>query len=81
MATVLRSVEKTRRLLVVHEAHRFLGVGAEIVATVAEAGIDLAARPGRLGAPDVRIPAAPALLAAVIPGPTDIADAVRAMTR
>lgn len=37
--TILESVEKTGRLVIVHEAPRTLGVGAEIAATVAERGI------------------------------------------
>ncbi len=36
--TVLRSVARTGRLLVVHEAVGFAGIGAELVATVAEHG-------------------------------------------
>jgi pyruvate dehydrogenase E1 component beta subunit len=36
METVTRSVEKTGRLVIVHEAARSFGVGAEIAATVAE---------------------------------------------
>ncbi|TRW47573.1 alpha-ketoacid dehydrogenase subunit beta [Georgenia yuyongxinii] len=79
ITTVLTSVTRTRRLLVVHEAHQFLGVGAEIVAAVAESGIELLSRPVRLGAPDVRIPAAPSLLAAVIPDAAGIAGAARAV--
>ena len=34
--TVLRSIEKTSRALVLSESYRFLGVGAEVAATVAE---------------------------------------------
>jgi pyruvate/2-oxoglutarate/acetoin dehydrogenase E1 component len=49
--TVLRSVKKTRRLLVVHEAVQAAGFGAEIAATVAE---ELGVPVKRLGAP--RIP-------------------------
>lgn len=37
--TILESVEKTGRLLIVHEAPRNVGVGAEIAATVAERAI------------------------------------------
>ena len=81
ITTVLASVAKTRRLLVVHEAHRFLGTGAEIVAEVAGTDLDLVARPVRLGAPDVRIPAAPSLLEAVIPTPANILEAVQTMIR
>ena len=49
--TVLASVAKTRRLLVVHEAVQVSGFGAEIAASVAEA-LDVPV--ARLGAP--RIP-------------------------
>lgn len=78
--TVLASVARTGRIVIAHEAHQFLGVGAEIVAAVAEAGIALHVRPVRLGAPDVRIPAAPSLLAAVIPDARSIAKAARTTT-
>jgi len=37
--TILESVEKTGRLVIVHEAARTCGVGAEIAAIVAEKGI------------------------------------------
>lgn len=37
--TILESVEKTGRLVIVHEAARSCGVGAEIAATVAEKGL------------------------------------------
>jgi 2-oxoisovalerate dehydrogenase E1 component beta subunit len=37
--TILDSVEKTGRLVIVHEAPRNCGVGAEVAATVAEKGI------------------------------------------
>lgn len=50
--TVLESVARTGRLLVVHEAVGFGGVGAEVVATVAERGSHLLQSPmRRLGAP------------------------------
>lgn len=37
--TILHSVEKTGRLIIIHEAARFCGVGAEIAAQVAEKGL------------------------------------------
>jgi 2-oxoisovalerate dehydrogenase E1 component beta subunit len=37
--TILESVEKTGRLVIIHEAARNCGVGAEIAATVAEKGL------------------------------------------
>jgi 2-oxoisovalerate dehydrogenase E1 component beta subunit len=39
METILESVEKTGRLVIVHEAARSCGVGAEIAAGVAEKGM------------------------------------------
>ncbi|PEG41770.1 pyruvate dehydrogenase [Mycolicibacterium agri] len=50
--TVLESVTRTGRLLVVHEAVKFGGIGAEVVATVAErGGHRLKAAPRRLAPP------------------------------
>jgi 2-oxoisovalerate dehydrogenase E1 component beta subunit len=52
--TILRSVRKTRKLLIIHEDHKFGGVGAEIAAMVAEeAFFDLDAPIRRLCGPDV----------------------------
>ncbi|HEY0484804.1 MAG TPA: transketolase C-terminal domain-containing protein [Mycobacteriales bacterium] len=75
-AAIHASVARTGRLAVVHEAHTFAGLGAEVVASVAESGLTLSAPPLRLGAPDVRIPAAPSLLAEVIPSAPRIAESV-----
>ncbi|TQS40807.1 alpha-ketoacid dehydrogenase subunit beta [Cryptosporangium phraense] len=73
---VLDSVRRTRRLAVVHEANRTGGFGAEVITRVAEAGIELTAPPVRLAAPDLRLPAAPVLAAAVIPDTATIAAAI-----
>ncbi len=55
--TVVRSVRKTGRLLVVHEGPQSFGVGAEIVATVLDKAFDvLLAPPARLTGPDVIFP-------------------------
>jgi pyruvate/2-oxoglutarate/acetoin dehydrogenase E1 component len=75
--TLLECVSETRRLVVAHEAHRFAGVGAEVVSTVVESGISLLGKPIRVGAPDARIPAAPSLQAAVIPSAQSIVNAAR----
>jgi pyruvate/2-oxoglutarate/acetoin dehydrogenase E1 component len=77
MASVLESVGRTGRLFVVHEAHRFMGLGAEIVAGVVESGVTLKSPPRRVGVPDVRIPAAPTLLEAVLPSVSDIVAQAR----
>jgi len=76
--TVLASVRKTGRAVVAHEAWRFLGLGAEIAATLHErlAG-DLKAPVARVGAKHVPIPFSPPLESFVIPQPADIAAAVQ----
>ena len=52
--TILESVRKTRKLLIIHEDNKFGGVGAEIAAMVAEEALfDLDAPIGRLCGPDV----------------------------
>lgn len=52
--TILASVERTNRALIVHEDNRFGGFGAEIAATIAEEGFRyLDAPPTRLCGPDV----------------------------
>jgi len=55
--TIVDSVRKTGRFLVVHEAHRSFGVGAELVATaVKDAFYSLELPPQRLTAPDITVP-------------------------
>ncbi|MER5446357.1 transketolase C-terminal domain-containing protein [Streptomyces sp. NPDC002764] len=51
MATVLESVRRTGRLLVVHEGSKDVGIGAEIAASVAEQGFDALRGPVRRLAP------------------------------
>lgn len=75
---ILASARKTGRVVVVHEAHRFCGVGAEIAALVQEEVWDeLRAPVRRVAAKDVPIPVAPVLETAVLPQERDIVDAVR----
>ena len=60
MATLRASVEKTGRLVVVHEAPVFLGMGAEIAARVTEACFySLEAPVLRVGGFDTPVPAQP----------------------
>jgi pyruvate dehydrogenase E1 component beta subunit len=55
--TILASVEKTGRLVIVHEAPLNCGVGAEIAARVAQRGLlSLQAPIERVTAPDVAVP-------------------------
>ncbi|GAA3220100.1 alpha-ketoacid dehydrogenase subunit beta [Nonomuraea helvata] len=66
--TVAESVSRTGRLAVVHEANLTGGFGAEIIARVVERGVPLSTPPLRVATDDLRIPAAPGLQQAAIPG-------------
>jgi 2-oxoisovalerate dehydrogenase E1 component len=56
---VLSSVQKTGRLIIIHEAPRNVGVGAEVAATVAEKGLDYLRAPiKRVTGFDIPIPLA-----------------------
>jgi 2-oxoisovalerate dehydrogenase E1 component len=66
--TVLDSVRRTRRCLIVHEDLRTGGFGAEIAAIVAdEAFLDLDAPVARVTMPDIPSPHAPALMNWAVP--------------
>lgn len=76
--TVLNSVKKTHRLLVVDEDYLSYGMSGEIVAIVAEEALDyLDMPPKRLAVPDVPIPYSNTLEDFVIPSADSIAAAVR----
>ncbi len=78
--TVLKSVEKTGRLLIVHQANITSGFGAEIAATVAREGFESLIAPiHRLGALDVPVPFSPELENFVIPNEQKIIDEVISM--
>ena len=75
--TVLESVAKTSRALVLYESHRFLGVGAEVAALIAEEAFEhLDAPVARLAPPNVPVPFSPTLEDAYLPQVSDIVDAV-----
>ena len=76
--TILGSVRKTSRALVVHEAWTTGGFGAEVAALIADrAFMDLDAPVRRLGAPDVPMPYNDALERAAIPSVERITAAIR----
>ncbi len=77
--TILASLAKTGRLLVVHEAPARGGAGAEIIRRVMEdGGFDLLrAAPRVLARGDTPMPYSPPLEDAVLPQPSDIAAAIR----
>jgi acetoin:2,6-dichlorophenolindophenol oxidoreductase subunit beta len=77
-AAVLDSLSRTHRLVVAHEAVEAFGVGAEIVARMADVGFDELDGPiVRVGAPFAPSPFAQSLEAAYRPGADDVARAVR----
>ena len=79
-AAVLASVEKTSKLLVLHEDTLTGGFGGEIAATVAENAFEsLDAPTRRLAAPDTPVPFAPALEKEFLPQVDDIVANIRAL--
>jgi acetoin:2,6-dichlorophenolindophenol oxidoreductase subunit beta len=64
---VRASVRKTGRLLVVDDDYMSYGVGAEIIASVCEAGIPLRAAPRRIAHPDIPVPFTPVMEHFVLP--------------
>jgi 2-oxoisovalerate dehydrogenase E1 component beta subunit len=79
---ILGSVRRTGRALVVHEARRTCGIGAEVAALIAaEAFEHLDAPVARLTAPDTPVPFSPPLEAAYRPSAKAIEAAAREMAR
>jgi len=75
---ILASVRKTSKVVVLHEATRSCGVGAEVCALIAqEAFEDLDGPVMRVTAPDVPIPFSPPLERAVLPQVDDVKEACR----
>jgi pyruvate/2-oxoglutarate/acetoin dehydrogenase E1 component len=79
MGTVMASVRRTRRVIVVSEAHRTAGFAAELAARITEEAFDiLEAAVVRLAGKDVPVPATH-LEKLSIPNPEEIAAAARAL--
>jgi len=80
--TILASVRKTNKLLVVHEDTRTGGMAGEIAALVcSEAFDDLDGPIVRVTAPDAPVPSAPALEEGFLPNAAGIADAARRLAQ
>lgn len=80
--TICTSVSKTHRLVIVHEANGFCGMGAEIAAQVMEkAFFELDAPIARVTGLEAPIPFSPILEDAVVPNVNAIATAVRRLVR
>jgi len=80
--TIMSSVSKTGRLLVVDESFAPCGIGAEIAAQLADRGFDdLDAPIRRLNGLHTPTPYSPSLESAVVPGVDAIANALRELAR
>ncbi len=79
--TVIASIAKTSRALVLYESHRFLGVGAEVAAMIAEKAFEhLDAPVERLAPPNTPVPFSPPLEDAYLPQVADIEAAVERLS-
>ena len=81
--TVLKSVEKTGRALIVHEDTKAGGIGGEVAAIISEEGFEFLDAPvTRLAGPDVPpMPFSPPLEAVFMLDPAKIADAIRRLAQ
>ncbi|WP_326725693.1 dehydrogenase E1 component subunit alpha/beta [Streptomyces sp. NBC_00243] len=80
--TVLQSLERTHRLVIVHEAVQDFGVGAELAALAANEGFwHLDAPVARVAPPAIPSPYAPSLEKLWLPDADAIADTVRRVVR
>lgn len=76
--TIISSVRKTKRVVIVHEACERAGVGAELLAQIQEKAFDYLDAPiARVTGKNIPIPFAPNLEKASIPQVDNIVDAVR----
>ena len=73
MDTILESIRKTRKLIVVDTGHLFCGISAEIVAQVSE--IDLICKTRRIGLPAAPTPTSHALEKVYYPDTNSIINA------
>jgi pyruvate dehydrogenase E1 component beta subunit len=75
--TIIESVKKTSRLVIVEESNQRGGWGAEVAALVAEKALGYLDAPiRRIAAPDVPVPFSPVLENAIIPDETRIRSAI-----
>ena len=76
--TIVESASRTNRIIVVHEAVTFGGIGAEVSSQVQEQAFDYLDAPVlRIGAPFTPVPFSPVLERAYVPDRQRIADGAR----
>ena len=77
---ILQTTAQTGKVMVLHEATRTGGAGAEIAALIAERGFEYLDAPVvRVAAPDTPVPYSPPLEAAFIPDAARVGKAIRAL--
>lgn len=80
--TILTSVRKTGRLVIVEESPKQWGVGAEIAAQIAETVPDYLLAPiRRVTAPNTPVPFSPVMESFYVPQPARIAEQIRTLMR
>ncbi len=80
--TVIESVKKTSRAVVLHEAAVHMGMGAEISAQIQEKAFWYLDQPvARIGALNTPTPTSPTLEDAVLPQPAQIAETLKEVAR
>ena len=78
---VLTTARKTGKILIVHEATRTAGFGAELAALIAESAFEFLDGPiMRMTSPDAPVPAAPELAGYYLPDVNKIVTAVRRLS-
>lgn len=81
-ATILESVRKTSKVIVLHEATLTGGYGGEIAARITERAFEYLDGPVlRMAAPDTPVPFSPPLEEAFLPGVAGIAEKARWLSR
>lgn len=80
--TIVNSVKKTSRAVVLHEAAEFLGLGAEIAAVIQKEAFWYLDQPvERIAAKNTPTPTSPPLEDAVIPQPAQILETIRKVAK
>lgn len=77
--TIIESVKKTGRLIVVDEDYHSYGMTAEIIASVTEVGVPMKAAPQRVAYPDIPIPFTPVMEQWALPSADKIVKAFAKM--
>jgi pyruvate dehydrogenase E1 component beta subunit len=80
--TIIKSVKKTGKLLIVDEAHEFCGIGAEVGANIMnDVFYYLDAPIARIGTANVPLPFSPALEFPIIPSEDKIEKKIISLVR